>query len=222
MFQRFVAIAICGCIVAVSCQSPNKTGDADALFQLMPADQTGIDFNNQVTDTKDFNIFSYRNFYNGAGVVVGDVNNDGLPDIFFTSNQQQNKLYINKGNWKFEDITDKAGLQSRQHWHTGANMVDINGDNWLDIYVCNSGDVQGDDHANELYINQKNGTFKEAAHEYGLDDKGLSTQAAFFDYDNDGDLDCFVLNNSTRSTESFGYGRSFRNMRDPKNGDRLY
>jgi hypothetical protein len=222
MFQRFVAIAICGCIVAASCHSPNKTGNADALFQLVPADQTGIDFNNQVTDTKDFNIFSYRNFYNGAGVAVGDVNNDGLPDIFFTSNQQQNKLYINKGNWKFEDITDKAGLQSRQHWHTGANMVDINGDNWLDIYVCNSGDVQGDDHANELYINQKNGTFKEAAHEYGLDDKGLSTQAAFFDYDNDGDLDCFVLNNSTRSTESFGYGRSFRNMRDPKNGDRLY
>jgi hypothetical protein len=224
MIHQIAAFSICCCLaLCFSCRLPNsKAAPKDALFQLMPAEETGIDFNNQVTDTKDFNIFTYRNFYNGAGVAIGDVNNDGKPDIFFTSNQQQNKLYINKGNWKFEDVTEKAGLQSRHHWHTGVTMADVNGDKWLDIYVCNSGDVQGDDKANELYINQKDGTFKEEAHAYGLDDRGLSTQATFFDYDNDGDLDCFVLNNSTRSIESFGYGKSFRHIRDPKNGDRLY
>ncbi len=168
------------------------------------------------------NIFNYHNFYNGGGVAIGDINNDGKPDIFFTSNQQQNKLYINKGNWKFEDVTEKAGLQSNHHWHTGATMVDINGDGWLDIYVCNAGIINGDDRANELYINQKNGTFKEEAHQYGLDDKGASTQAIFFDYDHDGDLDCFVLNNSPKSIESFGYQKNLRNIRDTQNGDRLY
>jgi len=223
MFQRLAVIGACCCfILSGACRSSGSKQPKDALFRLMPSSQTGIDFNNRVTDTKDFNIFTYRNFYNGAGVATGDVNNDGKPDIFFTSNQQQNKLYINKGNWQFEDVTDKAGLQSTHHWHTGVTMADVNGDGWLDIYVCNSGNIQGDDKANELYINQKDGTFKEEAHAYGLDDKGLSTQATFFDYDNDGDLDCFVLNNSTRSTESFGYGKSFRNIRDPKNGDRLY
>ena len=199
-----------------------KTESENALFQLMPSSTTGIRFVNQVEDTKDFNIFRYRNFYNGAGVAIGDVNNDGMPDIFFTSNQHDNKLYINKGNWEFEDVTEKSGIRSVHKWHTGVTMVDINGDGWLDIYLCNSGEVPGDDRSNELYINQKDGTFKEEAHEYGLDDKGQSTQAIFFDYDHDGDLDCFVLNNSNRSVESFGYDKNLRNIRDPKNGDRLY
>ena len=108
------------------------------------------------------------------------------------------KLYLNKGNWKFEEVAAKSGLTSTHHWHTGVTMVDINGDGWLDIYVCNGGNVTGDDRANELYINQRDGTFKEEAHAYGLDDHGISTQAIFFDYDHDGDLDCFVLNNSYR------------------------
>ncbi|MBS1973089.1 MAG: VCBS repeat-containing protein, partial [Bacteroidetes bacterium] len=151
-----------------------------------------------------------------------DVNNDGKPDIFFTSNQGKNRLYINKGNWKFEDVTDKANIGSKHKWHTGVTMADVNGDGWLDIYVSNSGAYEGDDRANELYINQKDGTFKEEAHEYGLDDKGMGTQAVFFDYDHDGDLDCFVLNNSYRPIESFGYNKSIRNKRDPINGDRLY
>ncbi len=188
----------------------------------MPAAETGISFNNKVVDDGEFNVFNYRNFYNGGGVAIGDVNNDGKPDIFFTSNQGENKLYINKGNWKFEDVTEKAGLKGLHRWHTGVTMVDINGDGWLDIYVSNSGGLGGADRANELYINQKDGTFKEEAAKYGLADKGLSTQAIFFDYDHDGYLDCFVLNNSYRSIESFGYNPNLRNIRDPQNGDRLY
>jgi hypothetical protein len=204
------------------CHSSKEQAATDPLFQLMPTSITGIDFNNKVVDTKDFNVFKYRNFYNGGGVAIGDVNNDGKPDIFFVSNQGQNKLYINKGNWQFEDVTEKAGVGGIHKWHTGVTMVDINGDGWLDIYVSNSGEIEGDDRANELYINQKDGTFKEEAHQYGLDDKGLTTQVAFFDYDHDGDLDCFVLNNSYRPIESFGYNRDLRNIRDPKGGHRLY
>ncbi|HVZ96247.1 MAG TPA: CRTAC1 family protein, partial [Chitinophagaceae bacterium] len=188
----------------------------------MPSSETGITFDNKVEDTKDFNVFKYRNFYNGGGVAIGDVNNDGRPDIFFTSNQGKNVLYINKGNWKFEDVTKKAGLEGIHKWHTGVTMADVNGDGWLDIYICNSGNIYGDDRANELYINQKDGTFKEMAHEYGLDDKGLSTQAVFFDYDHDGDLDCFVLNNSYRPIESFNLDRNVRNIRSYDGGQRLY
>lgn len=211
------------CFLGVSCRnSNNNTPPKETLFQLLPSTETGITFNNKVVDDGDFNVFNYRNFYNGGGVAIGDVNNDGKPDIFFTSNQGENKLYINKGNWKFEDVTAKAGLKGYHRWHTGVTMVDINGDGWLDIYISNSGGLGGADRANELYINQKDGTFKEEAEKYGLADKGLSTQAIFFDYDHDGDLDCFVLNNSYRSIESFGYNPDLRNIRDPQNGDRLY
>jgi hypothetical protein len=218
-----VLVILFGSCMFVACHSRQEIPKpADPLFQLMPSSQTGIDFNNKVDDKKDFNIFKYRNFYNGGGVAIGDVNNDGKPDIFFTSNQGKNRLYINKGNWQFEDVTDKAGVGGIHKWHTGVTMVDINGDGWLDIYVSNSGEIEGDDRANELYINQKDGTFKEEAHQYGLDDKGLTTQVAFFDYDHDGDLDCFVLNNSYRPMENFGYNPNMRNIRDPKGGHRLY
>jgi hypothetical protein len=205
-----------------ACKSRESNNNAEALFRLEPASETGIQFINRVEDTKEFNIFKYRNFYNGGGVAIGDVNHDGLPDIFFTSNQHENQLYLNKGNWKFEEVAAKSGLTSIHHWHTGVTMVDINGDGWLDIYVCNGGEIEGDDRANELYINQRNGQFKEEAHAYGLDDHGISTQAVFFDYDHDGDLDCFVLNNSNKSVESFGYSKNLRDIRDPENGDRLY
>src|ERR1700721_1959404 len=116
----------------VACRSKEPSPPANTLFQLMPSSQTGIDFNNKVVDTKDFNVFKYRNFYNGGGVAIGDVNKDGRPDIFFTSNQGKNRLYINKGNWQFEDVTDKAGVGGIHKWHTGVTMVDINGDGWLD------------------------------------------------------------------------------------------
>jgi len=209
-------------LAIISCNTNHESKVVNPLFQRMPSSQTGIDFNNKVVDTKEFNLFKYRNFYNGGGVAIGDVNNDGKPDIFFTSNQGKNRLYINKGNWQFEDVTDKAGVGGIHKWHTGVTMVDINGDGWLDIYVSNSGEIAGDDRANELYINQKDGTFKEEAHQYGLDDKGLTTQVTFFDYDHDGDLDCFVLNNSYRPLESFGYNPKQREIRDPRGGHRLY
>jgi hypothetical protein len=211
----FISLAFFSC-------SKKKTSSIQTLFSLLPPAQTGINFRNKVADNDEMNIFNYHNFYNGGGVAIGDINNDGKADIFFTSNQGDNKLFLNKGNWKFEDITAKAGLTSNHHWHTGVTMADIDGDGWLDIYVSNGGIIKGDDRANELYINQKNGTFKEEAHWFGLDDKGVSTQAVFFDYDHDGDLDCFVLNNSPKSLSGFGYTSSLRTVRDTINGDRLY
>ena len=216
MLQRFARhfLVLLFSAAFFSCHSVTDKPAKEVLFTLLPGSETGIDFNNVVEDNKEMNIFNYHNFYNGGGVAIGDINNDGKPDIFFTANQKKNKLYLNKGNWKFEDITDKAGLVSKHQWHTGVTMVDINGDGWLDIYVCNSGIAPNDDKSNELYINQKNGTFKEEAHQYGLDDKGESTQAIFFDFDKDGDLDCFVLNNSHRSIESFGYDSKQRYLRD--------
>jgi len=213
----FILIIFC-----ISCQKKKEFKQDDALFQLMPSSQTGITFNNKVKDDGEYNDFNYRNFYNGGGVAIGDVNNDGKPDIFFTSNQGECKLYINEGNWKFKDVTAGSGLNKYHRWHTGVTMVDINGDGWLDIYICNSGGLGNADRRNELYINQKDGTFKEEAEEYGLADPGLSTQALFFDYDHDGYLDCFVLNNSYRPIGSFGYDRNLRNVRDALNGDRLY
>jgi hypothetical protein len=217
---RYCFLLIITCFI--SCQQKKAFKSENALFQLQPSSSTGIKFNNKVVDDGEFNVFNYRNFYNGGGVAIGDVNNDGKPDIFFTSNQGDCKLYINKGNWKFEEVSVKAGLNKYKRWHTGVTMVDINGDGWLDIYITNSGGLKGADRANELYINQKDGTFKEEAESYGLADKGLGTQAIFFDFDHDGDLDCFILNNSYRAIGSFGYNRNLRTIRDPQNGDRLY
>ncbi|MGN6354237.1 MAG: FG-GAP repeat domain-containing protein, partial [Parafilimonas sp.] len=223
MFSKLYLALACFITVLLHACSSDKTSSADdAIFQLLPSSQTGITFINKVEDKGEFNVFKYRNFYNGGGVAIGDINNDGLPDIFFTANQTENKLYLNEGNFKFKDITETAGVKGFHKWHTGVTMADVNGDGWLDIYVSSSGEIPSDDRANELYINQKNSTFKEEAHAYGLDDKGLSTQAAFFDYDHDGDLDCYVLNNSYRPIQSFGYNRNLRNIRDAKGGDRLY
>ena len=222
MYHRIIPVILLALVFTACQRSDKQTDPKDALFQLLPSSQTGIKFVNKVIEDGEFNVFNYRNFYNGGGVAIGDVNNDGKPDIFFTSNQGENKLYINKGNWKFEDVTEKAHVRGYKRWHTGVTMVDINGDGWLDIYVSNSGGMKDADRANELYINQKDGTFKEEAVQYGLADKGLSTQAIFFDFDHDGDLDCFVLNNSYRPIGSFGYQRDLRNVRDPQNGDRFY
>lgn len=165
------------------------------LFSLEK--NTGISFTNTVENTKDFNIFTYRNFYNGGGVAIGDINNDNLPDVLMTSNMGANKLFLNKGNFRFEDISAKAGIEEKGKWNTGVVMADINADGWLDIYICNAGiDKWKTKDGNKLFINNHNLTFTEKAKEYGLDEKGYTTHAAFFDYDIDGDLDCYILNNS--------------------------
>ncbi|MBD0297091.1 MAG: VCBS repeat-containing protein, partial [Flavisolibacter sp.] len=191
--------------IIISCKNnPSGTSDepgATPIFHLLEPEKTGIDFANEVVDNEDFNILTYRNFYNGGGVAIGDINNDGLPDIYFTANQKKNKLYLNKGNFQFEDITEKAGVGGTMAWSTGVTMADVNGDGWLDIYVCNSGDVDGSRKKNELFINNGNLTFSEEAKEYNLDNEGYSTHAAFFDYDGDGDLDCYILNNSFRNPD---------------------
>ncbi len=196
-----------------------STKPTDTLFVSLPASETGIDFMNNVSNNDTMNIFNYRNFYNGAGVAIGDINNDGLPDIYAISNQGKNKLFLNKSNLKFEDITIKAGVGGTKIWSTGATMADVNGDGWLDIYVCNSG--EGGDRSNELFINNQNGTFTDRAAEYGLNDKGYSTHAAFFDYDRDGDLDMFLLQNSSFPVSKIN-NQNIRHVRDPLAGQKLF
>lgn len=200
----FLGIAI---TTIVSCDKDKKEEQAstDPLFTLMAPEETGVDFVNTVENQPDFNIFKYRNFYNGGGVAIGDINNDGLPDIYLTGNMAPNKLYLNKGNFEFEDISKSAGVEGNKPWSTGVNMVDINQDGLLDIYVSNAGNLEGNNHDNDLYINNGDLTFTEKAAEYNLAKTGFSTHASFFDYDKDGDLDAYILNNSNIPVSSLGY-----------------
>ena len=205
-----------------------QTGEQSGnhLFTLMPASITHADFDNHLDYDeqlkKKFNIYTYRNFYNGGGVALGDLNNDGLIDIFMTSNMGPNVLYLNKGNFEFEDISDRAGIAGKGQWSTGVSLADINGDGWTDIYVCNSGNVKGDEKRNELYINNGDLTFSEQAESYGIDDSGYSTHGALFDYDKDGDLDLYLLNNSFRAIGSFTLEDNQRFIRDSVGGDKLF
>jgi len=209
----------------IGCSS--EKNKSNPLFKEIKANESGINFENKLSFDAKFNIYTYRNYYNGGGVGLGDVNNDGLIDIYMTANMLPNKLFLNKGNFKFEDITATSKVAGTKAWSTGVSLADVNGDGLLDIYVCNSGDIKGDNKQNELFINQGNNAkgipeFKEEAEKYGLADKGFSTHAAFFDYDKDGDLDMYLLNNSYQAIGSFNLRKNERPNRDPVGGDKLF
>ena len=186
-------------VAMVACSRNDKK-----QFEVIRSSESGIEFVNKVVENADANILDYPYFYNGGGVSVGDINNDGMVDLYFTSNQSPNKLYINKGNMKFEDITKSAGVEDHSSWKTGSVMADVNGDGFLDIYVMAVVGVCGFEGKNELFINQGDGTFKEEARKYGLDFATYSVSAAFFDYDKDGDLDMYLLNQAAHTNVSYG------------------
>lgn len=224
---------ICGVFFMV-----NRCGNRTQFTEMQP-DKTGITFVNTITETKHTNILTYEYTYNGAGVAVGDINNDQLPDIYFSGNTVLNALYRNKGQWKFEDITGQSHTAGRRDWKTGVTMADVNGDGWLDIYVCYSGNAPGEGYnkpvvrdyparANQLFINngcEKGGipTFTEKAREFGIDAPGtFSTQAYFFDYDRDGDLDMFLLNHANMFYSAYFNVKRLRSLRHPYFGNKLY
>jgi enediyne biosynthesis protein E4 len=197
-------------------------GREDAVFDSLPASKTNVEFANKLEKRDQLSILYYVYYYNGGGVATGDINNDGLTDIYFTANSLgNNKLYLNKGNFEFEDITENARVFGTADWCSGVTMADINGDGFLDIYVSAVSNVHGLKGRNQLYINNRNNTFTESAAQYGLDFSGFTTQAAFFDYDRDGDLDCYLLNQSHRPNENI-VDTSSRRKVDPYAGDRLY
>lgn len=195
-------------------------------FVLLPPELTGVHFVNRVVDTDTLNSLDYLYFYNGGGVAIGDFNRDGLPDLYFVSNQGSNRLYLNKGGFRFEDITVRAGVQGKGNWKTGVTVADVNGDGWPDIYVSEVGGYKGFKGRNELFVNNGPGadgivTFTERAREYGLDVLGFNTQAVFFDYDHDGDLDVFIVNHSVHSNESYR-DTSERRVHNDVSGDKLF
>ncbi|MFT6808998.1 MAG: hypothetical protein ACJA01_002230 [Saprospiraceae bacterium] len=201
----------------------NKDGSSPKeLFYKLSETQSKVNFENELDFDKRFNIYKYRNFYNGGGVAIGDVNNDGWMDLYFTANMRPNHLYINNGDLSFREVAEEFGVDGNGAWSTGVAMVDINGDGWTDIYVCNSGDIEGDDKKNELFINQEGKGFVEEAEKYGLADEGLTTHIAFFDYDKDGDLDCYLLNNSFEAIGSFNLKKNERPNRSIKGGDKFF
>ncbi len=211
-FFLFLIIVFSGC------------GNSDShLFSRLDQSSTGVNFKNTLFEDGPLNVANYIYFYNGGGVAIGDINNDGLQDIFFTGNMVKNRLFLNKGNFQFEDITAGSGVAEKQGWCTGATMVDINGDGKLDIYICRSADVNPSMRKNLLFINNGDLTFTEKAEEYGLADPGYSTQAAFFDYDKDGDLDCFIINHSLQKyTAGVQENPELRNEHNPDFASKLY
>ena len=212
--MRNKTIILCFSILFLAC---NK---GDLLFKNPTSQETGLYFKNTITPTNSLNILDYLYYYNGGGVALGDINNDGLLDIFLSANQEKNKLFINKGNLQFEDITAKSNVSGNSSWNTGAVMGDVNGDGLLDIYVCAVVGVHGFYGYNELYINNGDETFTESAQQYQLDFDSYSSSAAFLDFDLDGDLDIYLLNHAIHTQESFGKA-DLRYKRNEQTGDRL-
>ncbi|MCH4822856.1 VCBS repeat-containing protein [Gramella lutea] len=211
-------------VLLISC-AEDKTEKSEKkqeqLFTRLKSNDTGIDFRNDLTETDSMNILEYLYYYNGGGVAIGDINNDGLQDLFFTSNQEENRLYLNQGNMKFQDISETAGITGNSDWNTGVTMADVNGDGNLDIYVLAVSGIKGLKGQNELFINQGDNTFIEAASEYGIGLEDYGTSTAFFDYDNDGDLDLYILNHAVHTDESFSPAE-IRERRNAYSGDKLF
>lgn len=220
----YIFIFICAVAILQSCGDRKPE---DPPFSVLDHESTGLHFQNRMKPTPDFNLFSYMYFYNGAGVGAADFNNDGLIDLYFAASQKRDRLYLNKGELKFEDVTDASGIPTDSSWSTGVSVVDINADGWSDIYVCQVGQYKGLKGRNRLLINQgtdKNGvpTFRDEAKAYGLDFSGFSTQATFFDYDADGDLDVFLLNHSVNHDGNYMPRAQFEGTYDSLAGQRLY
>ncbi|MGV6844666.1 MAG: VCBS repeat-containing protein [Lutibacter sp.] len=204
-------------IFFISCDKNPEKG----LFTPISSNYSHINFINKLSDSKSLNALDYMYFYDGGGVAVGDINNDGLPDLYFTANKGKNKLYLNKGNFVFEDITQKAGVAGNSDWNTGVVMADVNGDGYLDIYVCAVVGIHNFKGHNELFINQHNNTFKEQSARFNLNIQSQANNAAFFDYDKDGDLDMYLLNEGKHSATSFGPADTRKKI-NKENGDQLY
>ncbi|WP_416442379.1 VCBS repeat-containing protein [Leeuwenhoekiella sp. A16] len=210
----------------ISCNTDSNSEDKKEtkdtrIFKALAYNKSGIDFNNKLTENDTLNYFSFSYIYMGGGVATGDINNDGLLDLYFTGNQVSNKLYINKGNLQFEDVTETAGVEGDERWYTGVTMADVNADGFLDIYCSVGGKFFPK--TNQLFINNGDGTFTDKAKEYGIADLGNSVQGTFFDYDKDGDLDLYVANYPpTRfNAPNFYYSYQMKNVKDDET-DHLY
>ena len=214
LYTRHLVLLIL--VFAAFCLSAQET-----LFTKIDTGISRVTFNNMLVEDAKKNVLTYQYLYNGAGVGIGDINNDGLPDLYFSGNMVSDKLYLNKGNFVFEDITNSAGVSKTEGWSTGVSMADINADGWMDIYVCRSGPYSNADRVNVLYINNGDLTFTEKAMDFGLNDSSFSTQASFFDMDKDGDLDMFLLNHAVTQAKEFSL-QEIRNKRDPYAGNKLF
>ncbi|MEZ4773984.1 MAG: VCBS repeat-containing protein [Bacteroidia bacterium] len=221
VFLIFSTPANTGCASEKEKSPAEITHKQEPVFERVPASYSGIQFQNALPENDQLNILSYEYYYNGGGVAIGDVNGDGLSDIFFTANLVANRLYLNRGNLQFEEVTKAAGIVSHPGWKTGVAMADVNGDGALDIYICRSGNLDEAGRANELFINNGDGTFTEKAAAFGLADPGFSTQASFFDYDRDGDLDMYLLNHAIKPDFNLTVA-AVKSKRDPFFGDKLY